>query len=512
MSHSTARRPASETPIPLVKGTADWLPTDHTRLAGLEALVLERFALAGYERLNTPVLEPVELHERKSGAGIVGKLFDLSGHSSSRVCLRPELTAGIVRAYTTAEPPPALPWRVSHAGAAFRRETSTRPGRLREFRQVGVERLGDSGIFADAEVISLASSSLEASGVKGATIRLGHVGLTLEMLERSGLPPAAQAALVEMLSEAAAEGGDVGSLGRGLDHFAEWLRQASGLEEIPLPVETGDDGGIDRLFRTLVPVINGRRAGHEIIHRLRRKWDLGHGWLDALDRVRDQVRALGDLKGPPGEVLDRLARDFEKLAPDSVASLRALIQALGDHGVDLDRLELDLGFGRGIGFYSQMIFEIIAPTPDGPVEVCGGGRYDGLARVLGSDRDDRGVGFAFGLERLDSALSAQGHRPTAVQKPTFLVVPSSSELVKEAVDVAALIRARGTRAIVEAAWQGRAIAERARSLGASRSVVVGDSKAEAPLILIDHARQTTRPTTFEELQRIAAALDEEPKP
>ena len=512
MSDSPASRPASERPISLVKGTADWLPADHARLAGLEALVLERFALAGYERLNTPVLEPVELHERKSGAGIVGKLFDLSGHSSSRVCLRPELTAGVVRAYTVAEPPPALPWRVSHSGPAFRREPSSRLDRLREFRQVGVERLGDSGIFADAEVISLASSSLEASGVEGATLRLGHVGLTLEMLGRSGLPPAAQSALVEMLSEAAAEGGDVGSLGRGLDHFSEWLRQASDLEEIPMPVEGDDDSAIDRLFRTLVPVINGRRPGHEIIHRLRRKWDHGHGWLEALDRVRDQVRALGDLKGPPAEVLDRLARDFETLAPDSVASLRALVRALGDHGVDLDRLELDLGFGRGIGFYSRMIFEIVAPTPGGPVEVCGGGRYDGLARVLGSDRDDRGVGFAFGLERLDEALTAQGRRTSPRQRTTFLVVPSSSEVVKDAVIVAALIRSGGSRAIVEAAWQGRAIAERARSLGAALSVVVGDPKADSPLILLDHARQTTRPTTSEEVQRLAAAQAEEPKP
>ena len=56
---------------------------------------------------------------------------------------------------------------------------------------------------------------------------------------------------------------------------------------------------------------------------------------------------------------------------------------LGHHGVEPDRVELDLGFGRGIGFYTQMIFELAVPTPDGPVEVCGGGRYDGLARVLG---------------------------------------------------------------------------------------------------------------------------------
>ena len=56
-----------------------------------------------------------------------------------------------------------------------------------------------------------------------------------------------------------------------------------------------------------------------------------------------------------------------------------------------------------------MIFELVVPTPGGPIEVCGGGRYDGLARVLGSDRDDRGAGFAFGLERLAEALT----RPSA---------------------------------------------------------------------------------------------------
>ena len=116
--------------------------------------------------------------------------------------------------------------------------------------------------------------------------------------------------------------------------------------------------------------------------------------------MRDQVHALADLRGPAGPMLDRLDREYAALAPESVAALRSLLDMLGHHGVDSGRIELDLGFGRGIGFYTQMIFEIIVPTSEGPVEVCGGGRYDGLARVLGSHRDDRGAGFAFGLERL----------------------------------------------------------------------------------------------------------------
>jgi histidyl-tRNA synthetase len=446
-----------EPSIPKVKGTVDWLPTDHERLLAIESRLLREFSLAGFDRLNTPVLEPVELHERKSGAGIVGKLFEVSGLSGPRVCLRPELTAGVVRAYTQADPAPPLPWRISHSGPTFRRDATSRPGRLREFRQVGVERLGDSGIHADAELLALAWTSLHATGVVDARIRIGHVGLILEMLGRSGLPPTAQASLVEMLSEAAAEGGDVGSVGRGLDHFAEWLGRASGGEHLPLPTDGIDDSGVERLFRTLVPVINGRRSGREILGRLRRKWDQGHSWLDALDRVRDRSRALSDLKGSPHRVLDRLAAEFERFAPDSIASVRSLVEALQLYGIPVDRMELDLGFGRGIGFYSQVVFEISATTPEGLIEVCGGGRYDGLARVLGSDRDDRGAGFAFGLERLDSVLSAQGHQRPIASGVQFLVVPRDASRLRLAVEAANWIRARGFRATLD--FEGKASGE-----------------------------------------------------
>lgn len=70
MTIATGRCPAFETPISLVKGTADWLPADHTRLAGLETLLLDRFDRAGYVRLKTPVLEPIELHGARAAPGL----------------------------------------------------------------------------------------------------------------------------------------------------------------------------------------------------------------------------------------------------------------------------------------------------------------------------------------------------------------------------------------------------------------------------------------------------------
>jgi histidyl-tRNA synthetase len=116
--------------------------------------------------------------------------------------------------------------------------------------------------------------------------------------------------------------------------------------------------------------------------------------------VRDQVQTLSGLHGPAAEVLLRLNQKFAAMAPQSVANLEELVKELGDRGVEQSRIELDLGFSRGIGFYTQMIFELAVMVKEGSIGVCGGGRYDGLARVLGSNRDDRGAGFAFGLERL----------------------------------------------------------------------------------------------------------------
>ena len=403
-----------ESKVALVKGTADMLPEAFARLECLESLLLDRFARAGYRPIRVPVLENRTLHERKSGARIVANLYQVAGALGEDVCLRPELTAGIVRAFLGAADPPALPWRVSYAGPVFRL-LPTAPGVLREFRQVGVERLDDrrEGDGGDAEAIRLADCSLAEAGIADATIRIGHAGLIRDLLKWSGLPLGVQVALVEVLGEAAQGGGEADSGDRvlsamesHLESLADWLGAKEPAEEAVVPA---DDAGVDRLFRTLYPEVVGRRSGRDVIGRIRRKWDLGRGLSAVLTKVRDRVRELADLRGPALDVLDRLRR-FEDVVPAMTHELRTLVGSLRAYGIDPARVELDLGFGRGIGFYSEMMFALLAGTPDGPSEVCGGGRYDGLARALGSDREIGGVGFAFGLERLRDVLD--GRSPT----------------------------------------------------------------------------------------------------
>ncbi len=458
-----------ERPIDPVRGTSDRPPREFAVLAELSRRLFDRFALAGYEPMSTPVLEYTELHERKSGAAIVSKLYELAfdHQSDARLCLRPELTASVVRAYTALREAPRSPWRVSTAGPVFRYETP-KTGVLREFEQVGVELLGASGAAADGEIIALADWSLAATGLKDAKIRIGHVGLIQEVFERSGLPRSARSTLIEMLADAAGSGDNVESLETGLNQLLIRLESGEGASD-PAARSDGnssrdastsrtDSAGssvsdaeaeIDRLFRTLVPEVSGRRSAAEVLDRMRRKWELARTLRGGVSNLRERIRELAEIKGSAHQALSLLKKRLGESASNSIAEIEGIVAATVAHGIDPDRIEVDLGFGRGIGFYSGMIFDVVAATVDGTIEVCGGGRYDGLARVLGSDRDANGVGFALGLERLAHVLNLQGQKSerNAIDRSSTLVVAASAGCMTEAIKHARRLRDAGSRAI-----------------------------------------------------------------
>ena len=474
-------------------GTREAGPAEAALLDRVERALLERFALAGYRRTRTPILEPTELHERTGGARLVSTLFTLEAGLGRPLCLRPELTAGIVRAYTALPEAPPLPWRVSYSGPVFR-NLAVGDGTAREFHQVGVEQLGAPTPTADAEVIRLAERTATDLGLDDVRIRIGHVGLVRELLRRSELPEPVQVSLVETLCEAAETGdptvGDhvLPALERHLATLSEWL---GGDAAAGAPL--ADDGsGLPRLYRLIHPTVAGRRGEAEILERLRRKWDLAHGLADVLVPVRGQIHELADLRGPADRVQARLERDFAGSAPDSVAALARLTAALVEQGIALDRVELDLGFGRGLGFYSQMMFTLSTHGPDGAVEICGGGRYDGLAREFGSDRDDRGVGFAFGLERLAAVLPTRTVEGAETAE-AILILPQGNAARRTANRIAESLRDLGAAAVVGEPGQRQ-------DSNDSRIVEVGP---DGELTTWTASSKPT-PTTFESLARLVS--------
>ena len=162
------------------------------------------FGLHGFRRVDVPVLEPAELHLRKSGLEIISKLYSFHDLGGRRICLRPELTASVVRA-AIAQPSPRLPDKMFATGPVFRYERPSR-GRFRQFMQTGVEVLGAEGVLADAEIIALAATTLDTIGITKYTVTIGNVGILGELLTHLGLTGRRRALLLESLEDARRHG------------------------------------------------------------------------------------------------------------------------------------------------------------------------------------------------------------------------------------------------------------------------------------------------------------------
>lgn len=159
-------------------GTADWLPG---RMA-IRRAVIERaeaiFGAAGYREMVVPLIEETGLFVRTSGEGsdvVTKEMYSFHDRGDRDISLRPELTAGLVRAYLQhgmATLP--QPVRVFSCGNAYRYNRMQR-GRLREFVQFDVEAIGSADPAVDAEIIALEMRWLDAIGMDGLELEINSI-------------------------------------------------------------------------------------------------------------------------------------------------------------------------------------------------------------------------------------------------------------------------------------------------------------------------------------------------
>lgn len=163
-----------------VKGMRDYLGEDMRLLRRIEDTFLGAASLYGYQEIETPILENVELFRRGAGEGtdIVRKeMYELLDKGGRPLALRPELTAGIMRAIMSEKlhSLPDMPLRLCYFGPAFRYE---RPqlGRLREFHQFGVEAVGADSPALDAETIALLVTGFRLLGFQDLRLLVNSLG------------------------------------------------------------------------------------------------------------------------------------------------------------------------------------------------------------------------------------------------------------------------------------------------------------------------------------------------
>jgi ATP phosphoribosyltransferase regulatory subunit len=142
----------------------------------LEGRLLALFARWGYAEVATPTLEFYETFLRGAGPGVGDRLLKLVDSGGEVMAMRPEMTVPLARfAATRLLPAGRSPVRLAYVAPVFRGQERG-SGREREFVQAGVELIGAGGPRADAEVIALAAEALQAAGVAGAVISVGHAG------------------------------------------------------------------------------------------------------------------------------------------------------------------------------------------------------------------------------------------------------------------------------------------------------------------------------------------------
>jgi len=165
------------------RGTRDLLPTERTSFLRLEAIARGLTDRYGYQPIETPLFEQAEVFERGVGAvtDVVEKeLFRVSAGRGDtereRWALRPEPTAGMVRAYIQhGMQTLPQPVKLTLIGPMFRYDRP-QAGRYRQFWQFDVEAFGDAGPAIDAEILDLALRFYAEAGLPGVELRLNSIG------------------------------------------------------------------------------------------------------------------------------------------------------------------------------------------------------------------------------------------------------------------------------------------------------------------------------------------------
>lgn len=167
---------SSTEPLP---GTSDIWEPEVFGWVDLEGITRNVFGRYGYQELRTPVFERTEVFVRNLGneTDVVQKeMYTFEDRGGRSLTLRPEGTAGVMRAIANLGLGPGEECRVFYMGPMFRGERPS-AGRRRQFHQVGVEAVGCNSPWMDAEVIAMLVRYLEALGIAGAKVMINSRGL-----------------------------------------------------------------------------------------------------------------------------------------------------------------------------------------------------------------------------------------------------------------------------------------------------------------------------------------------
>jgi histidyl-tRNA synthetase len=358
-------------------GFRDFYPEDLARRRSIESAWHRASRGAGFQEIDGPVLESLELLTAKSGDEIVGQLYAFEDKGGRAVSLRPEMTPTLARmvAARAGGLPKPIKW---YCVPEFYRYEKPQRGRLRAFHQWNADIVGSDEPAADAEAIAVALEALRLLGLteRDVRVRINDRRFLTRMLRELDVPEDRDPALLAWIDKLEREP-------EARERIEKELGAARTAELTGFcarfPVERADE---------LAGVFEAAR-------------DLGIGdWIEADFKI---VRGLAYYTGPVWEIFDR-TRSLRAVAGGG--RYDRLIASLG--GPELPAL----GFGMGDVVLGELLAER-GLTPPVPSRVDAyvipiGSELQGAARQVLAQLRRRGVAAdaPFGTPRLGKALKA----------------------------------------------------------------------------------------------------------
>ena len=280
------------------------------RAAGERAL--DCFLAAGFERTEPPILHPAAIFLDMSGEEVRRRLFLTADAAGEELCLRPEYTIPVCRAYLASDKAGGIA-EYSYLGPVFR----ARAGRGGEQTQTGLESFGRRDAeAADAEVFSLAMEAATKAGGAMLMARLGDAGLFDAVLDSLNIPEAWRRRLRR-------------GVARGLSLEAIFMRPSQSALAQPgvlAALESADHAGAKALVEDLLAIAGidavGGRSASEIADRFLEQASLRSG-----PPIEPEKRAVLDaflaISGDP----DQAAVELRRLAHSASLNLSAALDA-----------------------------------------------------------------------------------------------------------------------------------------------------------------------------------------
>jgi ATP phosphoribosyltransferase regulatory subunit len=346
------------------------------------AAITAVFERAGFDYIAPDIIQPADIFLERSGEDIRARTFVFTDPAGAEMCLRPDLTVPACRYHLSHAERPDAEAKYCYLGPAFRFPNEHLSPQ--EFLQAGLEWFAaPDAAPAEARVLKLAISALEAAGLTKFRVTLGDLGLFSALLEDTPMParwrnrlkhhfwrPHAFREVLESFST------NRGAKRSSISALIDRLAKEPVADVVVREIERLADKSADRSE----PALDQAKA------------DAITGYLNIVERADNLEGVLN--RTDPGRNFNEARKYYQK----RLAEMEEL-------GLNAKRFEFKATFGRELEYYTGFVFQIEVETPEGFVAVAGGGRYDNLLSDMGSPVPVSAVGCAIHTERLKAVLA-----------------------------------------------------------------------------------------------------------